>query len=117
MLGSSLFIVMLIVFTINIAVVGFMARSSKFQNCLFSTVTLILTTSSIDLRTLTAESNLSHLSTTDFQPCFQPHISSDTLSTINPFENIIYFIIENNKAQEQSREHILLLLISGIAFI
>jgi len=117
MLGISLFIVTIIIFIINIAVLGFTARSSKFQNCLFSTVTLILTTFSIDLRTLTAESNLSHLFTTDFQLCFQPQISSDTLPNINPYEKRIYFIIENNKTQEQSQEHILLLLTSGIAFI
>jgi hypothetical protein len=66
---------------------------------------------------LTAESNLSQLFTTDLQLCFQPHISSDTFSTISPFENRIYFIVENNKAQGRSRKLILLLLISGIAFL
>ena len=111
---------MIIIFTINIAVVSFMSLSSKFQNCLFSTVVsvaLILTTSSIDIHKQKAESSLSKLYTTDFQLCFEPHISSDTSWNINPFENIIYFIIENNKAQEPSRKHIILLLISGNFFI
>jgi len=99
MLGSSLFIVMIIIFTINNEVVGFIARSSKFQNCLFSTINLILTTSSIDSRTLTAESKLSHLFTADFQLCFQPHISSDTLSIINRFENRIYFLLKTIKSR------------------
>jgi hypothetical protein len=63
MLGSSLFIITVIIFTTIIAVVGFMARSYKFQNSLgFSivvSVALILTASNVDIRTLTVESSFS----------------------------------------------------------
>jgi hypothetical protein len=69
MLGSSLFIIMVIIFTINISVVGFMPCSYRFHTCLgFSiavSVALIFTASTVDIRTLTVDSSPSQLFTTD----------------------------------------------------
>jgi hypothetical protein len=121
MLGSSLLIIMVIISTIHIAVVGFMARSYKFQNCLglsiVVSVALILTASTVDIRTLTVDSSPSQLFKTDCSSCIFSLISLQIYCQLSILLKTELILLLKTINPRSGLKNILMLLISGTAFI